>query len=171
MKKIYLILSYSGTVPALFIKMFTRYKYSHVSISLDKSMNKMYSFGRKEVNNPLNGGLVIEDKDGLFYQRFNETECIIYELEISMKKYKKLKKILENYEKNIDLYFYDIIGLILRIFKIRIPRKCHYVCTDFVSKLLGDSNIYNFNKRVITPKNFLEIPNKTLIYKGKLLNY
>lgn len=171
MKQIYIILSYSGTVPSMFIRAFTRFKYAHVSLSFDKNMNKMYSFGRKKLNNPLYAGMVIEDKNGLFYQKFSETECVIYEIDINKKKYKKLRKMVDKYENNIDYYYYDMVGLVFKLFKIKLRRKHHFVCTDFVSTLLIESNIHNFNKRIIEPKHFLEIPNKKLIYSGKLLNY
>ena len=51
MKEIYLILTYTGTIPSKMIKMYTKYTYSHVSLSLDKDLSEMYSFARR---NPYN---------------------------------------------------------------------------------------------------------------------
>ncbi len=171
MKKIYIILSYSNTVIAKVIRLFTHYKYSHVSISLDKNLNKMYSFGRKKVNNPFNGGFIIEKKSGLFFQKFSNTKCLVLELKVSSRKYRKLSKILKNYEANIDIYRYDIIGLILKLFKIKIIRKNYFVCTEFVGDLLNKTNIYNFGNRIIKPIDFTMIPNIKTIYSGKYLDY
>ena len=64
MKKIYIVLTHSGTYFSQVIKFFTRYNYSHVAISFDKNINTMYSFGRKQYNNPLFGGFVIEKSEG-----------------------------------------------------------------------------------------------------------
>lgn len=60
MKKIYLILMHTNTIPSKLVKFFTRYKYSHVAISLDKNCDTIYSFGRRKVNSILNGGFVIQ---------------------------------------------------------------------------------------------------------------
>lgn len=171
MKKIYIILSYSGTIPSKIIRIFTQYKYSHVSLSLKNSVDIMYSFGRKKVNNPLNGGFIIEKKSGDFYKKFNKTKCIIMELDINNVQYKKLLKVIKTYEKDIDTYRYDIMGLVLRVFNLKINRKKYSVCTDFVRTILEESDIYKFEKKFVKPIDFTNIPNKKIIYQGNLLNY
>lgn len=171
MKKIYIILSYSGSIPSKIIKVFTHYKYSHVSLSLKNSVDVMYSFGRKKVNNPLDGGFIIEKKAGEFYKKFNKTKCIILELDINKEQYKKLLKVIKTYEKDIDIYRYDIMGLVLRVFNLKIKRKNYSVCTDFVRTILEESGIYKFEKKFVKPIDFMNIPNKKIIYQGNLLNY
>ena len=171
MKKIYIILTYSGTIPSKLIKLFTCYSYSHVSISLNKNINTMYSFGRKNVYNPFNGGFIVEKKNGLFYKRFNKTKCLILEIEVENKKYCELRKLLKEYKINQDTYKYDILGLIPRIVNIKIKRKNHKVCSEFVGNLLQSSNIYNFDKEVIKPIDFMNIPFKKIIYEGSLNKY
>ena len=171
MKSIYIVLSYSGTIPSKLIKLFTHYEYSHVAISLEKSINTMYSFGRKKVYNPFDGGFIVEEKNGIFYKRFKKTKCIILELEVEHKKYLELKKILKIYKENQDIYKYDIIGLVPRIINVKINRKNHEVCSEFVAKLLRDSSIYDFEKKVIKPIDFMNIPNKRIVYEGSLNKY
>ena len=60
MKKIYIVLTHSGTTLSKIIKGFTKDEFSHVSISLDKELNEMYSFGRLNPYNPFWGGFVHE---------------------------------------------------------------------------------------------------------------
>ena len=84
MKKIYIILSHSGSMPSRIIKFFTLFKYSHVSIALKKDLRVMYSFGRKKLNNPFDGGFITEDKNGLFYKKFYKTKCIILEIDVNL---------------------------------------------------------------------------------------
>lgn len=170
MKKIYIILSYSGTISSKMIKIFTHYNYSHVSIALKSNINIMYSFGRKKVNNPFDGGFIIETKNGSFYKKFNKTKCIIMETDVNYKQYKKLLSLIKQYKKDINIYKYDIVGLVLRIFNIKITRKNYSVCTEFVGKLLKESGIYNFENKIIKPVDFLNIPNKRIIYQGNLLS-
>lgn len=170
MKKIYLVLSYTGTIMSKIVRLYTHYKYSHVSISLDKNISNMYSFGRKNVYNMFDGGFVIENKKSKFYKKFKNTKCIILELTVTKEQYINLKNILEEYKDNIDIYKYDIIGVFLRPFNIKIQRENYYYCTKFVKEVLESSNIYKFDNDFIKPKDFMQIPNK-VIYKGKLLNY
>ena len=62
MKKIYIILTNTGTVISRIVKIYTRKKYGHVSIALDKKLKNMYSFGRLKATNPFIGGFVHESK-------------------------------------------------------------------------------------------------------------
>ena len=171
MRKIYIILSYSGTIVSRIIKFFTHHEYCHASVSLAKDIDKMYSFGRKTARNPFNSGLVIETRDNDFFQTYTNTKCLILEVEVPKDKYKKLKRVIKRYLKHMDEYRYDIIGLLLRIFNMKIERKNHYVCTEFVKNVLEEAGIYKFNTKIIKAMDFMDIPNNKVIYNGKLLNY
>ena len=170
---IYIIETHSGTFPSKVIKKITKYQFSHVLISLDNKLDKMYTFGRRTVQNPLNSGFIIESTNSPFYEKFKDTSCKVYELKISKKKYKMLKKIINKYEKTPEKYNYDIIWLCLRMFRITIKRKNHYVCTSFIAELITQTKIYDFDKpcEKVKPIDFEYIPNKKLYYSGKLINY
>lgn len=172
MKDIYILQMHTGTIPSIIIKFFTGYKYSHVLLSLDNSLTKMYSFGRKQLFNPLNAGLVIENIDGEFFKHFKKTQCRIYKLTISNKQYDKLKNILSKFEKNINEYKYDIIGLIFKCISIPIKREKHYVCSQFVAEVLSEAKIYQFNKptSLVKPKDFETINNTENIFSGLLVD-
>lgn len=47
MKKIYIVLTHTGTYLSRFIRFYTKATYSHVSLGLDRNLNELYSFGRK----------------------------------------------------------------------------------------------------------------------------
>lgn len=81
--KIYVIQMHTHTMPSRLIKLFTHYKYSHIAISLTSECDKIYSFGRKELNSIINSGFVIENRDGDFFNKFNETTCRIFEIEVT----------------------------------------------------------------------------------------
>ena len=171
MKKIYIVLTHSGTYFSQIIKFFTKFEYTHVSISFDKNIEIMYSFGRKKYNNPLNSGFVKEYKNGVFYKKYSKTRTIILELQIENKKFDKLNKILNKFKNNSDRYGYDIVGLPSRIINIKINRKNHFVCSEFIGYLLESANIYKFKKDIIKPIDFMNIPNIKIIYEGKLKEY
>lgn len=172
MKDIYILQMHTGTIPSIIIKLFTRYKYSHVLISLDSSLTKMYSFGRKQLFNPLNAGLVIENIDGEFFKHFKKTKCRIYKLTISNEQYNKLKNILNDFETNINDYKYDIIGLLFKCISVPIKREKHYVCSQFVAEVLSKADIYNFDKptSLVKPKDFEKINNTENIFSGLLVD-
>ena len=54
MKKIYIILMHTNTIPSKLVRFFTRYKYSHVAISFNKNCDVTYSFGRTNLYSILN---------------------------------------------------------------------------------------------------------------------
>ena len=116
MKKIYILLMHTKTIPSKIVRFFTRYKYSHVAMSLDKSCEVTYSFGRRKLNSILNGGFNILNKEGEFFKKFNRTECKIYEVDVTEEQYKKVVDIIENMIKEQDKYKYDFIGIIPRFF-------------------------------------------------------
>lgn len=120
MKKIYILLMHTKTIPSKIVRFFTRYKYSHVAMSLDKSCEVTYSFGRRKLNSILNGGFNILNKEGEFFKKFNRTECKIYEVDVTEEQYKKVVDIIENMIKEQDKYKYDFIGIIPRFFGIPI---------------------------------------------------
>lgn len=169
MKKIYIILMHTNTIPARLIRFFTRYKYSHVGIALNRECNIIYSFGRKQVNSILNAGFTAESKDGEFFKKFNETVCKIYEVEINDEQYQNVKKIIDYMRQNSLNYKYDFFGIIPRFFGIPIKSENKYVCSYFVADILKKSKIYNFKKDVclIKPQDFEKLNILSEIYTGK----
>ena len=61
---------HTKTIPSKFIKLFTRYSYSHIALSFTKNCNTIYSFGRKKYNSIFNSGFVEEHKTGKFFKKF-----------------------------------------------------------------------------------------------------
>ena len=57
-KKIYIMLSFTGTILSRIVKVVTLKEYSHVSVALDLEFNSLYSFGRINPKNPFSGGFV-----------------------------------------------------------------------------------------------------------------
>lgn len=169
--KIYVIQMHTHTMPSRLIKLFTHYKYSHIAISLTPECDKIYSFGRKELNSIINSGFVIENRDGDFFNKFNETTCRIFEIEVTKKQYRNLKKIIKYMKIHSDLYKYDFIGIVLRFFKIPVRFKNRYVCSFFVADVLEKAHICKFNKksRFVEPKDFEKIDGVKQVYEGRYL--
>lgn len=172
-KNIYLVFSNTGTVLSKCINFYTKDKYVHVSLSLDDSFEKMYSFGRIFPSNPFIGGLVEENlKDGV-YKKFQNSQCVIYKIEVSNPQYSLLKMELKAFLKDQKKYKYSLLGLIGVMINKPIKRNNRYFCSEFVSHLLIKSNIYNSEKTpsLIKPSDLLSINDKEFIYEGLTYNY
>lgn len=172
-KKIYIMVSFTGTILSRLVKIFTRRKYSHSSVSLDKPFNELFSFGRLNPYNPVSGGFVKEEITAGTYKRFKHTICRIYELEVTQEQYDKLKTCVYDFYENKEYYKFNIIGLITVMFNKPVTREHKYFCSQFVSKALLDAGIHDFNKDIglVKPIEFETIPNLVLIYEGKLQEY
>ena len=59
-RQIFILVSQTGTGMAKLIRCVSRYPYNHVSLTLDPSLTKWYSFARYVRDVPLHGGLVSE---------------------------------------------------------------------------------------------------------------
>lgn len=173
MRKIYLLLMHTNTIPSKLVKLFTRFEYSHVAIALEENCNTVYSFGRRNVNNILNGGFSIENKDGEFFKKFKDTTCKIYEITVTDKQYKDVKNMLLLMKKDKEKYKYDFLGIVPRFFGIPISFKNRFVCSYFIAYVLEKNNIFTFNKdiKLCSPKDFENINGLNEIYKGKYLEY
>lgn len=171
LKKIYIIVSNSGSIVSKILKISTKEEYVHVAISLDKDFKNTYSFGRKYTYIPLPGGLINE-----YYERrikyFSNSKIKVFELEISNRQYKKLVNDLNNnYINKKDELKYNILGLFLIKLKIAKHRKNHYCCSQFCGKVLKDNNILQFEKdySLIEPKDFLNLDK--VVFEGNTIDY
>ena len=173
MKKIYVIQMNTKTIPSRFVSLFTMYKYGHVALSLDEECNITYSFGRRSLYSILNGGFVIENKNGKFFNKFNNTNCRVYEVEVTEEQYNSLYETIENMMNNQDDYKYDYVGIILRYLKLPITFKNKYVCSYFVAELLEKYDVCEFDKDpcFVKPKDFEKIVGFNEVYTGKYSLY
>ena len=173
MKKIYLILMHTNTFPSKLVKIFTRYMYSHVAISLNRGCDTLYSFGRKRVDSILDGGFIAQQRQGEFFKKFHNTICIIYEIDVTLEQFQAINKIINDMQLNAIKYKYDFIGIVLRFFGIPFVMKNRYVCSYFVADVLEKAQIYKFNKKVcfIKPKDFENIKESKKIYSVLYCSY
>jgi len=172
MKKIYIILTHTGTALSTIIKHYTKDEFSHVSISLDSQLNEMYSFGRLNPYNPFWGGFVHEGIEFGTFKRFKNTTTKIYSLEIENEKYEKLKRIIEYFNENKEKYKFNILGLACVSIKKTVKRKNTFYCAEFVKHVMKFSGINVDNLPIIIkPEDFKLIKGLQLEYEGLLRKY
>ena len=173
MTHLYILQMHSASFPSRIIKRVTRYPYSHVGICLTEDCDRIYSFGRKNVHNFMKGGFTVERKDGMFYQKFYNTQCRIFVLEVEPEQYAAICERLSVMERDQQNYKYDFIGLFLRCLHIPVTFRNRYVCSQFVAELLEDADLHYFNKktRFVRPKDFEKLADLREIYCGKYADY
>ncbi len=166
---VYIIQMHTGTLPARFVKLMTRYSYSHVGICLSEECDRIYTFGRKRLRNFLDAGLVVQKPSDRFFEVFHRTRCRIFKLEVSDRQYNRLRNNLEQMLSRSEDYKYDFLGAFLRYFKIRVSFERRYVCSQFVAEMLENAEIYKFDKMpsFAVPKDFENIADAVEIYKGR----
>lgn len=172
MKKIYIILSFTGTLLSRIIKISTKDEFAHVSIALDKDLKKMYSFGRLNPYNPFFGGFVHEGIAHGTFKRFeNTTITKKYSLEVTDYQYNKLRKEINFISKFREKYRFNILGLILAKFRFKLKREACFYCAEFVKTVMDNAEIENNLPEAVKPEDFKYLDNLELLYSGMLKDY
>lgn len=171
MKKIYIILTHTGTTLSRIIKYYTKDEFSHVSIALDSNLNQMYSFGRLKPYNPFLAGFVHERINKGTFKRFFKTRAKVYSLEINDSQYEKLKYAILYIKKLRREYKFNIFGLFAVGLKIKIRGNKSFYCAEFVKHVLDEAEIKTELPELVRPEDFKLIKNIKVEYDGYLRLY
>ncbi|MBS4534162.1 hypothetical protein GOQ29_00860 [Clostridium sp. D2Q-14] len=166
---IYIVLTRTNTVLSRLIQLFKRDEYTHASISLDKKLNSMYSFGRKTTYNPFIGVFKQEDINQGAYRFCKTLPGIIMELEVSKAQYEKVKELLDEFIYNSHMYKYNYMGLFYSLFNMTVYYNDRFLCSEFVYYVLKESGIIDLNisRNLVRPQNLLKLESN-IIYKGNI---
>ena len=171
-KKVYIVLSQTGTILSRILKLITRAPYNHSSIALTEDLQTMYSFGRVHPYNPFLGGFVQESPAYGTFKRFKNTKVMVLETEIPSDSYSELGQLIQQMMKEQALYHYNYWGLFLAALRIPVKKRNCYYCSEFVKAMLVRMNLPGAEEipDIVKPMHFLTVPHKT-IYEGKLQEY
>lgn len=170
MKKIYIVLTYTGTILSKIVKIYTRREFSHVSIALDEDLKEMYSFGRINAYNPFWAGFVHEAVDKGTFKRFKNTKARVYSLTVKDEQYEKVKEVIRDIQNNKLDYNFNILGLLGVVINYKVKRERYFYCAEFVKYVLEQSNIC-YLPDIVKPEDFKEIDNLNVVYNGQLREY
>jgi hypothetical protein len=170
-RKLYVLLTDTGTVLTKIIKLYTKKPHNHASIVIDEHFNKVYSFGRRNPRNPFFAGFVEENIRGGI---FRNADCAIYCITITEKQFQTLIGKINEMEEHKEDYRYNLIGLIAVMLNMEFDRKNAFFCSHFVATILKESGIDIKNQKplsLVTPDDIKESASLELIYEGKLSSY
>lgn len=171
MKNIYIILSQTGTLFSKAIKFHTKDPYNHASISFDKDLEKMYSFGRKRRYNPIDTGLIQENFNRGLFPYFPHARCCILEIPVTDEEYNVMYQVVEEFYRNKDNYRYNLLGVLSYTIGLGLARKDHFFCSQFVSYILGNTSSWDSVHALTKPMDFLRLPNKKIIFEGSIAEF
>lgn len=172
-RQIYLIVTQSGSFLSAILKRITGAQYNHVSVSLDRNLDAMYSFGRRHPYNPFWGGFVQESPWAGTFKRFPETDAVVVCLNVTPIQHRELTRCLTDMYQRRTQYHYNVIGLLLAAFRIHYRSENHYYCSEFVKELLTRFDVIGEEETgsIPQPVHFLFLKNSRVVYQGKLRLY
>ena len=135
-KYVYVVFSSTQYMIAKCIRLLTRHRYNHVSISLDGNLQTLYSFARRYEDTPFCGGFVVETPER--YIRRNVAASVqVCAIPVTDKQHATIRAHLETYQANATDYVYNYIGALTFLFRRRVAlEKCH-TCVDFATELVS----------------------------------
>lgn len=167
---VYIVLTKTKTVLSKAIQIYTQHDFNHVSISFDSELKEMYSFGRKNINNPWIGGFVHENPSSTLLR---ESNCVILACPVTEQQYNVLKNRISYYKQNKNEYKYNFIGLFGVACRVKIKRERAFFCSQFISTLFEEAGLplYGISPYFIKPNDFVNLPYLTFIYKGTIEDF
>lgn len=170
---VYIVISQTGTLFSRLLKIATQTPYNHVSISFDKDLRLMYSFARRKIYFPWIAGFIEECPTEGMFKRKPKTECSVYALKLTMNQYQKMLESLAPFLMNPKPYRYNFLGLPFMWLGIPFERRYHYVCSQFVGRLLQDSGVIGeeYASNLMRPYDFAKLKQAELVYQGRLKDY
>lgn len=170
-REIYVIVTRTHTLPSRLIRAYTGSSFNHVSLSFDEELRDMVSFGRLYPSFPVPGGFVHEGRDKGFFQRFQDTQCRIYQKEVGEGEYQAFLRLLGRFHQK--RFKFNHLGLLTLMAGIPLERDNAYFCSQFCGRMLAESGIHAFEKPfgLLRPADFCDLAGFTLLYEGALQGF
>lgn len=137
---IYVTFLVTNTNMGKLIRLFTRNRYSHVTVAFDQELSNMYSFARYHINSPISGGFVIEQPDRYLIDNQDVTVKIC-QIPVSEEEYERIRREITYFHENKEEMIYNTFGAVLSLIRRRLELKNTYTCLEFVTYLLRMKNI------------------------------
>lgn len=139
-RQIFILVSQTKTGMARLIRKVSGYPYNHVSVALDPSLTKWYSFARYAQNVALHGGLVSESPQRLCAPE-GDIQIRVYRLEILEEKARQLERMValaDDPESGLIYNHFDALACACGT-RLVLPN-CH-TCLSFACEILDQSHV------------------------------
>ena len=170
---IYIVVSRTNTLLGKVIRKKLSVTYNHCSLSLDDSLDCIYSFGRKTLWNMFHAGFVTESKNEGFFKIHSDANVLVIRMEVTSETRVQMIKIIQEFESRKDELQYSALGLVYCTFGIARKRENKYFCSQFVAEVLEKAGLEVFEKpsTLVCPHDFLLVEGTDYVYEGCIGNY
>ena len=146
--------------------------FTHTSLSLTPGTDRLYSYARRKIKNPLCAGLITENIHTEVFAQYPDCHCALYCFDVSEQAYERMQKKVSFFFDNYARAKYNFLGMIPMALGIKIRRKLRLTCSQFVAIILEDSGELELPKDpyLMLPDDFMDINGATLVYDGVLKN-
>lgn len=156
---LYLMISRTDTGIGKVIRLFTRYEFNHVSMTLDSDFQRWVSFARYVQGVPLAGGFVEESAER-FLAMEGPVNVRIYRLDMTPERYAQLESLFAQAGNPDNGLIYNSFGFLASAFGKRLHIPGAYTCLEFAGTVLErDFGAIRALDRALSPH---------LIYEGDL---
>lgn len=170
-KPVYLVFTWTETLFGKGIRAVTKGSYTHACISLDKTLNKLYSYNLVNGISKF-GGLSIED-----LRTYNpEGSVLVYVTYVTEEQHKKLKKVINDLVNNVNKTKYSILNVFGILLNRPIETNHNMVCSQFVDKMMktiGLDLTNGKNSALVTPVDLYKSASNKIykVYEGGIKNF
>lgn len=169
---VYVVLTRTGTRIAKIIGIFTQKPYSHASISMDRSLQELFSFCRNHPHFPLPATFNKEYVGKGVFGMYDNIPCEIYEVPLTEAQYREFCRQLLHFEHFREQYSYSLFGLISIPLQIQHELRYKFVCSQFVAYMLQECNVQlEKPASLYSPEDLRHLSTAKLIYRGELNEY
>lgn len=170
---IYIVISRTPTRIGKVIRKALGQKYNHVSLSMDRNLKHMYSFGRIMLKNPLIGGIIQESRRTLALGTLRPVLVKIYRVPVTETQYDQIwDKILDLFNDD-EGYYYNYLGALGLLLGLKRKMYKTYICSEFALDMMKEAGI-EFTTRdsvLVTPEEVSRLIENYLIFEGNLQDY
>lgn len=139
-RTLFILVSQTNTGIAKLIRGVSGYPYNHVSVTLDPSLDRWYSFARYVQDAPLYGGLVSESVQRLCGPD-GDIDVRMYRVEIPEQKARELERLLPLADKPESGLIYNHFDAVACACGFRLPLpRCH-TCLSFACEILDQQHV------------------------------
>lgn len=172
MEKIYLALVSTPGWFAAAVRKVIEQDYIHVTLSLEPEFTEAFTFGRRVPSIPFFAGFTREEADAILH-KFPEAKYRIVSLPCFSAQKQAMKEELAQYYSQRFRYHYGMLSLPFVMANRPFYQKNHFTCSSFMAFFLEKHGILRFNKHfsLVTPVDFYNLPNTTLIFEGRFKDY
>lgn len=122
------------------------FEYTHVAVSLDKSLTDFVTFSRKKHHSPFQAGFMHEKREHYAFGKHEFVKVKVFQVPVSLPEKRRIQAFVNRVEKDKD-YVFNLYSMITMPIVHGIPIYKTYNCMSFVGRILTMCNAVDTRKK------------------------